>query len=431
MTFLKSFATTGRAALAVGAAALFFGCTATPADEDLGEDTGETDSGVKVCASGATVKGVDVSFYQGNVTWSKVKAAGYKFAFARVSDGVNYPDDKFQQNWAGLKQQGMIRGAYQFFRPGQNATTQANMMVQAVGVLGDGDLPAVIDVETADGQSSATIVSKIHTWISVVEKGTGKKPLIYAASGFWDTLSGTGQLDAYDLWVANYGVSCPYLPNTWDTWKFWQYTDSGSIPGIAGGVDTNYFNGTFEQLAAYAKATTQKSPMGVAWTRKADGSYVFSTESAPAAVDHVSYEVDTYPIGGAAKDAGATFPVTYSFSLEKAERKLVVKGFDDKDNEVARAIALLDVTADTGVFIRQTGAKEYEIGLERAPAAVATISVTADNYALVDGVTGKTKSPRLAVKTTFNTLGARKFAITTYNADGSKRGTLYRTFTLE
>jgi hypothetical protein len=46
-------------------------------------------------------------------------------------------------------------------------------------------------------------------------------------------------------------------------------------------------------------------------------------------------------------------------------------------------------------------------------------------------VSGSTKSSRLAVQPTFNQLGKREFAISTFNADGSKRGTLYRTFTLE
>lgn len=409
-------------------AALVIGCQAVPDDEGEGEDSGETADGVKVCAAGTTVKGIDVSFYQQGVDWSKVKAAGHKFGIARVSDGVNYPDDYFQQNWAEIKQAGLIRGAYQFFRPGQNATTQAQMVVSAVGKLGNGDLPAVIDVETADGQSSGTIVQKIKTWISVVEQGTGKKPIIYAAMGFWDTLSGTSEFAKYDLWVANYGVSCPYLPNTWATWKFWQYTDSGQVSGVSGGVDTNHFNGTFDQLVAYAGVAL--APLDVSWARAADGTYTFSAKSAPPGLDHVAYSVDGFDIGSAPVGSGG-FESAYKFTLEKSERKLVVKGFDAGNKEIARAIGLLDVTPNVGVFIRQTGKQEYEIGLERAPAEVASLQVTADGYVLTDGITGKTKSPRLAVKTALNTLGARKLALTTYNADGSKRGTLYRTFVFE
>jgi len=409
---------------------LVAGCVATPGEESS-EDAGESRDGVQVCASGPTVKGIDVSFYQENVDWAKVKGAGYKFAIARVSDGIHYPDDKFQKNWAGIQQQGLIRGAYQFFRPAQNVTTQADMMVSAVGKLGDGDLPAVIDVESADGQSSAVIVGKIKTWLSVVEKGTGKKPIIYAAMGFWDTLSGTAELKAYDLWVANYGVSCPHLPATWNGWKLWQYTDSGAVPGVLGGVDTNRFNGTFEQLVAYAGQTAAATKaMEVAWTRASDGSYTFTT-AAPASVSRVAYWVDGYPIGGAEKSAGAKLAADYEFSTEKAERKLVVKGYDANDKEIARAVGLLDVTAGTAIFVRQTGKQQYEIGLERAPAEVAGLEVSADGYVLIDGVTGQKKSPRLAVESTFNKLGPRTFALTTFNADGSKRGTLYRTFTLE
>src|SRR5262249_9198422 len=90
-----------------------------------------------VCAAGATVKGVDVSVYQGNIDWATVKASGIAFAIARVSDGT-FMDTKFDQNWAGMKNNGIVRGAYQFFEPGEDPVTQANIMINKLGVLGAG-----------------------------------------------------------------------------------------------------------------------------------------------------------------------------------------------------------------------------------------------------------------------------------------------------
>src|SRR5262245_53318033 len=89
------------------------GCSAG----DPGEDgpIGEAQE-ANVCAAGAVTKGVDVSVYQGSVNWGTAHGTGLGFAIARISDGTGTPDNTFQTNWAGIKNAGMIRGAYQFFR---------------------------------------------------------------------------------------------------------------------------------------------------------------------------------------------------------------------------------------------------------------------------------------------------------------------------
>ncbi|MBL8685498.1 MAG: C39 family peptidase [Myxococcales bacterium] len=216
---------------------------------------------VRACeGSDSVVEGIDVSEYQPNVDWARVRASGRRFAFIRVSDGVRYEDRSFDAHWSGARSAGLLRGAYQFFRPGQDPIAQAELFVRKVGRLGVGDLPPVVDVESADGQSSATVVSNLRRWIERVRAGTGREPIVYAASGFWDGLSGTSEFGRYKLWVANYGVRCPYLPRDWSRWAFWQYSDGGSVPGIAGGVDVNVFNGTIDALQALAGGSSS-SPM--------------------------------------------------------------------------------------------------------------------------------------------------------------------------
>jgi len=418
----------------VACAAIFsmgaVGCAPVDSTSETDESTTAGEDEIRTCASGTTVEGLDVSYYQGTVDWQKVKASGRSFAFVRVSDGTKYIDNKFDTNWKGTKAAGLLRGAYQFFRPAQSAEAQATIMINAIGQLGAGDLPAVIDVETADGQSSSTITKKIQTWVDMVEAATGKRPIIYAASGFWNTLSGTSQFVDYPLWVANYGASCPSMPKTWSNWKFWQYSDRGKVPGITtGGVDVNVWNGTLADLEAWANPVKME-PMELGWARNADGSYSLAS-SASDNVARVEYYVDGFAIGGATKADGPDFPDQYSFSVEKARRLFEVKGFDANEQQVAKGIGLIDVTPGTGVFIRQTGASEYEIGIEREPAGIGSIEVTADGYLLTDSVTGQSRSTRLAVDYTFNTLGERSFTIDIFRTDGTKRATLYRTFQLE
>jgi lysozyme len=224
------------------------GCSSaeTPPDDGC---VGSGSEALKTCAKGTTLTGVDVSYYQGNVSWSQVKGSGRQFAFARISDGLNYPDAKFAQNWPAMKSAGLVRGSYQFFRPSQDAGQQAQMVLDklaAAGGLKPGDLPPVLDLESADGLASSVVVAKAKAWLAKIEAAIEVKPIIYTAA-FMSNVIGTN-FGGYTLWVANYQTTCPTMPSGWTNWHFWQNSDSGSVPGIAGNVDTNFFNGALAQL---------------------------------------------------------------------------------------------------------------------------------------------------------------------------------------
>jgi len=213
----------------------------------------DLEQGVVVCPGASTVEGIDVSQYQGNINWTQVKASGRQFAIIRVSDGTGYPDPYFAQNWAGAKNAGLIRGAYQFFEPGGDAVAQANLLLQKMGSLGAGDLPPMIDVEATGGQSGATTPSKIHQWVNTVQAAPGRKPLVYTGTWFWDPSVGSSDFASYPLVESWYCSSCcPNLPKPWSTFAMWQYSSTGSVSGISGNVDLDKFNGTLAQLQQLA-----------------------------------------------------------------------------------------------------------------------------------------------------------------------------------
>jgi lysozyme len=214
------------------------------------ESTGTSGSDLSSCAGGSTLKGVDVSSYQGSIDWSSAKAAGIAFGFAKATEGETLVDSTFQSNWSGMKAAGVVRGAYHFFHPSESATTQANFVLSTVGTLEAGDLPIVLDFEVLDGVSEATAVAYAVTFLETVSSATGKTAIVYLSSEF---LSGSySALSKYPVWVANYGVSCPGLPPEWSAWSFWQNSDSGSVSGISGGTDTDVFNGSLSALTALA-----------------------------------------------------------------------------------------------------------------------------------------------------------------------------------
>lgn len=168
----------------------------------------------------------------------------------------------------------------------------------------------------------------------------------------------------------------------------------------------------------------------VYWARQADGHYELRA-LAPDVIDRVDYVVDDYVIARASRDDGPNFPARYTFTSGTNQRRFEVRGYDADGNRAGTGVGLLDVTPGTAVYIKQMGESLYEIGLERAPAGVFAIEVRADGYLLTDSVNDQARSTRNAVRSHFNQLGSRSFRITTYNADGSVRGNLYRAFTLQ
>jgi GH25 family lysozyme M1 (1,4-beta-N-acetylmuramidase) len=207
----------------------------------------------RVCASSATTKGVDVSYHNGTINWTSVKNAGYEFAFIRLSDGTGFHDPQFATNWAGAHNAGLVRGIYQFFRPNQDVAAQADLVIAAMGTPAPGDLPPVIDVEATGNLSPASVAAKVRTWVDRVKAAKGVDPIVYTGKYFWrDQVGGPTSFANNALWIAQYTTLCPDLTSPWNTWAFWQYSETGSVPGISGGIDMDRFNGTADELRALA-----------------------------------------------------------------------------------------------------------------------------------------------------------------------------------
>lgn len=193
-----------------------------------------------------SLSGIDVSHYQGTVSWPHVLESGVRFAVVKATQGTTYVDPLFHANWDGVKAAGLVRGAYHFYTPGDDPAQQAHHFLSTVK-LEDGDLVPTLDIETSNGLSAAEIVQGVETWLTTVQQATGCLPIVYTAPGFWKTL-GTAAFGRYPLWVAEYGVSAPLLPSGWTHWTFWQHSQSGTVPGVSGAVDLDTFAGTLEQL---------------------------------------------------------------------------------------------------------------------------------------------------------------------------------------
>lgn len=204
------------------------------------------------CEIGPTTRGIDVSYYQETIQWKKVRHSGVLFAFVRVSDGLIVEDPLFAQNWINAKRVGILRGAYQHFRPEESALAQADLLIAAIAA-DPGELPPVIDVEVDGGKSPRQIAERVRTWVARVRDKLRVEPIIYTGPDFWRDRVGGADLTEQPLWVAHYTRACPTVPPPWETWTFWQHTDAGQVPGIERPVDLDVFAGTFSQLEEFAR----------------------------------------------------------------------------------------------------------------------------------------------------------------------------------
>lgn len=193
------------------------------------------------------VQGIDVSAWQGNIDWAKARAAGTRFAFIKATEGGDHLDPKFLENWEGAKNAGIARGAYHFLYWCRPAHEQALWFM--LNVPADADaLPPVLDLEwntvskTCPKKiSRAKALEKIKAMLVAMEIHTGKKPIIYTDPLFHREVL-EGELTEYHFWLRSVAAE-PQEKYADRRWAFWQFTTTGTVPGIAGKVDRNVYGG--------------------------------------------------------------------------------------------------------------------------------------------------------------------------------------------
>ncbi|WP_169054298.1 GH25 family lysozyme [Nitratireductor sp. XY-223] len=199
--------------------------------------------------SDAPASGIDVSRYQGTVDWGQVRDAGISFVAIKATEGASdYAyTDYFTENAGPARQAGLVVGGYHFFNPQADGKAQADYFLQ-IAQPRSGDLLPMLDLEQTGNAGAAQIAAGAQAWLETVATATGKKPLLYTTAGFWSQIGSPGGFGDYPLWVAEYGVDAPRLPQDWSAYTIWQHSQSGKVAGIDGAVDLDIFNGGQDQL---------------------------------------------------------------------------------------------------------------------------------------------------------------------------------------
>jgi GH25 family lysozyme M1 (1,4-beta-N-acetylmuramidase) len=205
------------------------------------------------------IPGIDVSAYQGDINWADV-APYIDFSYAKATEGTYYTNPDFYNQYEGPYDKGVIRGSYHFAIPNNSSgEAQANyFLAHGGGWSGDGKtLPGALDIEynpygsECYGLTQSQMVSWIWDFVRQYAYREHVYPPIYTTTNWWTACTGNNGGFGNDdpLWIANYTDSHGGpLPRGWGFYTFWQYRDSGSLPG-----DQDVFNGADNRLQALAK----------------------------------------------------------------------------------------------------------------------------------------------------------------------------------
>lgn len=190
-----------------------------------------------------SIKGLDVSEFQGTVDWEQVKAAGYQFVMLRAGYGSGIVDKQFHRNASECSRLGIPIGAYWFCYASspQAALREADACINTISGY-QLDYPVCYDIEQASAAYAAgegvTMTSSltrqlVQNFCNRLEE-KGWYAMFYTNRNFFDTCLDPALTKRYAFWYAWYAGS-PDRTNC----GIWQYTNEGSVPGVSGNVNLN------------------------------------------------------------------------------------------------------------------------------------------------------------------------------------------------
>jgi GH25 family lysozyme M1 (1,4-beta-N-acetylmuramidase) len=198
--------------------------------------------------------GIDLSNHQGALDWAQL-TSHVDFVYIEATEATSFENPDFTDQYNSSHEAGLIRGAYHFAVPSNSTgTAQADYFLAHGGGWSahQRTLPGTLDIEynpygaECYGLTTQQMVAWINDFVTEYALKTHAYPVIYSTAGWWNQCTGgSGAFANLDpLWTASYRASAAgTLPRGWSTYTFWQYADSGQLPG-----DQDRFNGALSRL---------------------------------------------------------------------------------------------------------------------------------------------------------------------------------------
>ena len=322
------------------------------------------------------VHGVDVSAWQSNINWEKAKAAGVDFAIIRIgfrgygAAGNMQPDEDFITNIEGAKAAGIMVGVY-FFSQALNtleARAEANYTLKLLGDY-DLDLPIFMDYEyspSSSGRFTSGTISKIQgtmcaeAFCETIE-AAGYEAGIYANLNFLNkTIDGESLGEEYPIWVAQYYSTCNYAHD----YDYWQYSSSGSVGGISGRCDVNYW-----YLDRASDVTSSSSLANADITLSSSSTSYYSGIKFEPSV--------TVRLNGVYLTEGVDYTVSYIKNSRAGTGYVMVKGKGAYTDYKLESFTISPSSDLSGITIKQPKDRKYT-GSETKPSYI-TVTDTLGN----------------------------------------------------
>lgn len=195
------------------------------------------------------VHGIDISRYQGNIDWGRVRSSGVSFAFIKATEGADYADPNFRRYWAQSAGARIPRGAYHYFYFCRSGREQAEWFIRNVP-RERGALPPVLDLEWTVSKTcprrppSSEVLREAKIFKDILHRYYGQRPIIYTTVDFYRDNDIRSWPE--EFWLRSV-AGHPNLTYPGQRYSFWQYTGTGRVPGISGNVDLNVFAGSAAQ----------------------------------------------------------------------------------------------------------------------------------------------------------------------------------------
>lgn len=178
--------------------------------------------------------GIDVSSHQGAIDWESVRRDDIDFSYIKATEGGDFVDARFHENWSDSRRAGLEHGAYHFF------TLCAPGGVQASNFLGTAPpdseaLPPAVDLELAGNcstrPSTARVYRELGIFLDRVESAWSEELILYVGQD-WEAKYPTRSRVGRPLWLRRF-----LLRPASDDWTIWQLHGYAQVDGIDGPVD--------------------------------------------------------------------------------------------------------------------------------------------------------------------------------------------------
>jgi lysozyme len=212
------------------------------------------------------VHGIDVSAANpSNIDWAAVRAANFRFGWAKASEGATYRDPKFLRHVEGMGAEGIAPGAYMVIRfNGTDPRKQIDTFADALRGARL-EIPSMIDVETEASSNPFTRGRALASALTYADTVLERPPVLYTYPSYWMGLGTLGKDPAWKRWplvLAAYtdaqAATTKYPPRTPEPWEkrlVWQYggdANRSKVPGVNGYCDRDLFEGTEDEFLRWS-----------------------------------------------------------------------------------------------------------------------------------------------------------------------------------